>query len=304
MRVHLETPPGYSFRRTVLSHGWCALAPFSLAPAVSSLATSVSIGGGRASRITLTPADGHVVLESPGRAGARATETLVAAARHILALDVDLSGFYAMVREHERWVWIERTGSGRMLRGASGFEDLVKLVLTTNCSWSLTKKMVSALVELWGDPASDGTKAFPGAEVLARAGTRALRDKARTGYRAPYLAELSRMVVRGEIDPEGWPTDPRAVDELSRELLALPGVGPYVAQNLLKFLGRPQGLALDSWMRGKYADLFHGGRRVSDRTIARRYGKLGDWAGPALWLDLTRDWWEGDEPSKLWDTIG
>ena len=63
--------------------------------------------------------------------------------------------------------------------------------------------------------------------------------------------------------------------------MALPGVGPYVAENLLKFLGRPRGLALDSWMRAKYARLHHGGRRVSDRTIARRYARLGEWAGVA-----------------------
>jgi hypothetical protein len=68
-------------------------------------------------------------------------------------------------------------------------------------------------------------------------------------------------------------------------------------------LGRPRGLALDSWMRGKFARLHHGGRRVSDRTIARRYARLGEWAGLALWFDLTADWFEGDEPSAAWESL-
>ncbi len=28
MEITILTPPGFSFRRTVLSHGWCALRPF------------------------------------------------------------------------------------------------------------------------------------------------------------------------------------------------------------------------------------------------------------------------------------
>jgi N-glycosylase/DNA lyase len=304
VREELPTPAGYSFRRTLLSHGWYGLAPFSIGPKGAFLETTVTVAKGRAERIRMTADRGHVLLETPGRLGKAEHAAAVAAARHVLALDVDLSEFHALVRGDEGLRWIVETGSGRLLRGATPVEDVVKLVLTTNCSWSLTVKMVKALVDLYGDPAPGGTRSFPGPEALARAGTRNLRDRARTGYRAPYLADLSRRVLRGEVVPERWQTDPRSTAELSKDLLALPGVGPYVAQNLLKFMGRPQGLGLDSWMRGKYARLFHGGRRVSDRTIERRYKRLGIWAGPALWLDLTRDWWDGDEPSGGWESLG
>jgi N-glycosylase/DNA lyase len=303
VRVELPTPAGYSFRRTLLSHGWYELAPFKIGPKGSFLETTVTVSKGRAARIRMTADHGHVLLEMGGRTSKAEQAAAVAAARHVLALDVDLAEFHALVRRDEGLRWIEETGSGRLLRGATPFEDVVKLVLTTNCSWSLTVKMVQALVGLYGDPAPDGTRSFPGPEALARAGTRNLRDRARTGYRAPYLADLSRRVLRGEVVPERWQADPRSTADLSKELLALPGVGPYVAQNLLKFMGRPQGLGLDSWMRGKYARLFHGGRRVSDRTIERRYKKLGVWAGPALWLELTRDWWDGDEPAGGWDSL-
>jgi N-glycosylase/DNA lyase len=304
MREELTTPAGYSFRRTLLSHGWYALAPFTIGPKGTFLETTVTVSKGRAARLRMTEERDRVVVEIPGRLARAEALAAVAAARHILALDVDLSEFHALVRGDEGLRWIAETGSGRLLRGATPFEDVVKLVLTTNCSWSLTEKMARSLVDLWGDPAPDGTRSFPGPEALARAGARRLRDRAKTGYRAPYLADLSRRVLRGEVVPESWQRDPRATAELAKDLLELPGVGPYVAQNLLKFMGRPQGLGLDSWMRAKYGRLFHGGRRVSDRTIERRYRKLGVWAGPALWLELTRDWWgDGDEPSGGWDSL-
>jgi 3-methyladenine DNA glycosylase/8-oxoguanine DNA glycosylase len=172
------------------------------------------------------------------------------------------------------------------------FEDLVKLVLTTNCTWALTTRMVDSLIEHFGESAPDGSRAFPTAEALTRGGTRVLRDRCRTGYRAPLLARLAREVASGRVDPEAWQHDPRDPEELRREMLDLPGVGPYVAENLLRLLGRPAGLGLDSAVRSWYAGAYHGGRRVSDRTIARRYAKLGSWGGLAVWCEMTREWLE------------
>ena len=51
MRVRLETPRDFSFRRTVASHGWCDLPPFTVAGDASSIATVVPVPGGGARRI-------------------------------------------------------------------------------------------------------------------------------------------------------------------------------------------------------------------------------------------------------------
>ena len=108
----------------------------------------------------------------------------------------------------------------------------------------------------------------------------------------------------GQVDPEGWNSEAARTPDLRRKMLDLPGVGPYVAENLLKFLGRPDGLALDSWMRAKYARLHHGGRRITDRTIVRRYRRLGAWAGLAAWCELTADWLRDGRPSQAWEDLG
>jgi N-glycosylase/DNA lyase len=179
------------------------------------------------------------------------------------------------------------------------WEDLVKLVLTTNCSWALTTRMTTELVERYGAPALDGSRSFPTPERLARVREGTLREKVRVGYRAPMLVALARSVARGAVDPAAWESDPREPAELKKEILALPGAGPYVAENLLRFLGRPDGLGLDSWVRAKYARVYHDGRKIKDRTIARRYAPFGRWAGTAIWCDLTRDWFSSDDPAAV-----
>jgi 3-methyladenine DNA glycosylase/8-oxoguanine DNA glycosylase len=297
MRALLETPPEFNFRRTICSHGWGTLRPFSLDPDSDWLQVTVALPRGGASRIRLSHNRGKVLLEAPGRRNGQ----LIAAARRVLNLDLDLAPFYDMARERNETAWMAATGSGRLMRAPSTFEDLVKLVLTTNCTWALTTKMVESLVEMFGEAAADGSRAFPGAQALAGAGERVLREKAKTGYRAPLLAKLARMVAEGEVEPEAWDSCSAGTAELKDEILSMPGAGPYVAENMLRFLGRPDGLGLDSWLRAEYATTYHGGRRVTDRTIARRYARFGRWAGIAIWCDLTRRWFDEEDRPRIPD---
>jgi len=296
MRVRLDVPRDFSFRRTVNSHGWSALAPFAAAPDASWVETVVALPGGGAKRIVLREGDG-VVLESQGAVDAATRRVLVAAGRRVLALDVDIAPFHDAVRRDPRYRWIAETRSGRLLRGPSAWEDVVKLVLTTNCSWAFTKKMTSVLVERYGEKAEDDSRSFPTPARLASVREAEFRDVVRAGYRSPYLVSLSRKVTAGEADPESWDNDERDATVLRKDIVKLPGAGPYVAENLLKFLGKPDGLALDSAIRAGYSERYHGGRKIKDTTIARRVAPLGRWAGLALWFDLWRDW--AEEPSAL-----
>jgi 3-methyladenine DNA glycosylase/8-oxoguanine DNA glycosylase len=159
--------------------------------------------------------------------------------------------------------------------------------------------MTTELVRRYGVEAHDGSRSFPTPQRLSRIREGTLREKVRAGYRAPSLVSLARRVARGEVDPGSWESDPREPAELKKEMLALPGAGPYVAENLLRFLGRPDGLGLDSWLRAKYARLYHDGRKIKDRTIARRYAPFGRWAGMAIWCDMTRDWFPSDDPAAV-----
>jgi N-glycosylase/DNA lyase len=187
-----------------------------------------------------------------------------------------------------------------MVQSPTVFEDVVKTICTTNCAWSATERMVSAIVANLGEPAagvrSDGAwgHAFPTPGAMAAAGEAFYKDVARAGYRGPYLIAIARAVAEGELDLEALQRatlDELPDDELERTLLALPGVGPYAAAHIMMTIGRYSRLILDSWTRPKYARLA-GRKTVTDRQILRRFHRFGPYAGLAFWLFVTRDWVE------------
>ena len=294
VRLTLKVPSGFSFRRTVWSHGWYSLAPFRCSATGDKLDGVLSLPAGGAVTYGLRLRGDRIVVNvgapSAKHDAAETRQVVRRAVRRVLNLDLDLSEFHRAARECTGMHWMADEGMGRMLRCPTLWEDLVKLVLTTNCSWAFTTRMVHSLVECYGDRAPDGSRSFPRPERLAAAGPDELRVRIRAGYRSPRLAQLAREVAQGRIDPESWAVGVQHPGQLRRQLLELPGVGPYVAENMLKLLGRPDGLALDSWLRAKYARVYHGGRSVTDRTIARRYARMGEWGGLALWCEMTRDW--------------
>jgi len=118
----------------------------------------------------------------------------------------------------------------------------------------------------------------------------ALVDEVRAGYRAPYLKELSDRVASGELNVEEWLTSDLPTSELVKKIKGVKGAGNYAAENLLKLIGRYDGLALDSWTRAKFFEIRNNGRKANDKKIARYYARFNEWRGLALWCDVTRDW--------------
>lgn len=181
-----------------------------------------------------------------------------------------------------------------MLRAPTLFEDAVKMLLTTNCSWAATRGMVVRLSAVAG---AEG-RAFPGPERLARLSARTLREKVRCGYRAEALRLFAKRVAEGRLDLSCWEDGRVPVAEVRAAILAEHGFGPYAAEGLLRILGRHDYLALDSWTRQKYRRLYPGPVKKTDGSIARRYARFGPYRGLAMWLDLTGDWHErAKEPS-------
>ncbi|HTZ06645.1 MAG TPA: hypothetical protein VMB53_12985 [Gaiellaceae bacterium] len=277
-------------RRTLASHGVATLLPQRLDEEAWVLETTLAIGRGRARTVRVAAGRrGHAKVElAAGSAGERDRARLLATVRHMLRLDDDLSAFYEVARADGDLAWVA-DGAGRMLRSPTIFEDVVKTVCTTNCSWALTTRMTTELVANLGDPAPDGRRAFPSPAAMAAAPESFYREVARSGYRAPYLRELARSVAEGEVDLDALADPELPDDEAEARLLALPGIGPYGAAHvMLTSLGRYSRLVFDSWTRPTYARLT--GRKAKDSTIERRFRRYGDWAGLAFWLTLTRDW--------------
>jgi 3-methyladenine DNA glycosylase/8-oxoguanine DNA glycosylase len=276
--------------RTLSSHGVADLPPNEIDEEARTLTTTLALPRGRARTIRVGAGRaGFARVEGEG-IGARDGRVVAETVRHVLRLDADLSGFYAAAREDPDLDWAS-AGAGRMLRSPSVFEDVVKTICTTNCAWSATVRMTTALVEHLGVQAPDGRHAFPTTAAMAEADEAFYRDVVRAGYRGAYLRSLAASVAEGKLDLELLNDPELPDDEVAARLLALPGCGPYATAHMMMLLGRYSRLILDSWTRPKYARL--NGRKAGDRTIERRFRRYGDYAGLAFWLYLTRDWVEG-----------
>jgi 3-methyladenine DNA glycosylase/8-oxoguanine DNA glycosylase len=299
MNLLLSVPANFNFWRTVYSHGWCSLPPFEVVKERSALQCVSSVSGGTIVDVEMQQVDPSVLRVQIGgvnslcRNGRREIRDQV---KSCLRLDEDFSGFYTEARKHSRFRWIPKTGAGRLLRSPTVFEDVMKMMCTTNCSWALTEIMVNNLCTKFGTRIDESRWSFPLPEVIADSSEKFLRKQIRAGYRSPYLLEFARRVACKQIDPESWRTSSLPTEELFREARSVKGIGPYAAGNLLKLLGRYDYLGIDSWCRGKFFEIHTNGRKVTDKTIERHYEPFGKWRGLFFWLDVTKHWYDHKFP--------
>lgn len=280
--LEIDIPANFSFRATVYSHGWSELAPFALDE--------------DAWRLSYVFSDGKrsvpgVIFEERGRLrvelanGSIKDERIVADVRHLLRLDDDLDDFYSSISNDERMAWMAHHRAGRLVRSPTVWEDLVKTMCTTNCSWGLTKSMVRNLVDKVGT-----NQAFPTAAAMAAMDEAFYREEIRAGYRSPFFVELAQKVAAGDLDPQTWLASDLPTPELKKEMKKVKGVGDYAAENLLKLVGRYDGLALDSFLRGQFYKTHNKEKVCPDKKIERHYKKYGQWRGLVIWCDMTERW--------------
>jgi 3-methyladenine DNA glycosylase/8-oxoguanine DNA glycosylase len=303
LRLPLVGPAGepVDFRATINSHGVAGLPPVRPdADIASSLDVTLRLGDGAIRTVRLSsPNPREAEIEVLGDIPVNETQVLDVV-RHLLRLDQDLSDFYCLTDADPLLAWVS-AGSARMMRCATVYEDVVKTILTTNCAWSATVRMVAALVSTLGEPDTVWPaeppygRAFPTPEAMATRDEAFYRETIRAGYRAPHLVRLATSVASGELDlealgratPEELPDD-----EVEVQLLALPGVGPYAAAHIMHMLGRCSRLILDSWTRPTYARLL-GLDVLTDSEIRSRFESYDRYAGLAFWMTVTKGWFEG-----------
>src|SRR5262249_38911695 len=192
-------------------------------------------------------------------------------ARRVFSVDVDLGVFAREIAGEPELVQGLAQGRGRMLRAPTLFEDAVKMLLTTNCSWAATRGMVIRLIEALG---AEG-RAFPDADAIAPMSPSKLKARIRCGYRAESLVRFACRIARGKLDLSTWERAGSSAEEIRTAILEEHGFGPYAAEGLLRILGRHDFLAIDSWVRQEYRRRYRGPVRTTDRAIARRYARYG-----------------------------
>jgi len=281
--------PQYDFRATVLSHGWLMLPPFRWDVEGETLSYLLQTGCGEVQRLQMSEACGGVRVDLPDCESLRPAlqAEISAAVKRIFSLDWDLSAFYQAMRAHEGYEWLEAERRGRILVCPSLWEDLAKVLLTTNCSWSQTINMTSQLCQLGAPyPAIPGWRAFPAPQRVADLSLHDLSEALRAGYRTAYLHELARRIVKGDVDLERWLE--LDSDALFKAAKSLKGFGDYAAGTVARMLGHFDRLAIDTACQAMFAARHNRCLKVSAADIKAHYAQFGRWQGLVMWMDIMR----------------
>ena len=278
--MRLPVPPHFSFAATVESHGWYQLAPIRWDRATRVFRRPEAIGNRVFDLEISFEDDGIDVVGAPDSNELRDRVT------RMFQLDVDTSDFVALAAESENHRWVAEVEFGRLLCGSTLFEDIVKIIATTNTTWAQTKRMVELIVDKCGRRSPNGFAAFPAPKDIARFTPARLQEDCRLGYRAKSIHTLATGIVSGEIDLAVISDPSQTTDGLFSAYRTLPGIGPYGAAHLLAMDGRHDFIAVDSEFRRFVRETYHGGRHVADKTMLRRYAKWGRWKYLAYWSEL------------------
>ena len=202
---------------TIMSHGIADLPPATVDEEAVTYTTTLAPPSSPPRTMVISegrPEFARVTVQGRTPRGRLLVDALTSAARQILNLDEDLSEFYALVASDPDLSWAP-SGAWRPSRMPTAFEAVVKTICMTNCAWSATVRMTSALVDHLGAKSPDGRRAFPSPVAMAGASEAFYRDVARAGYRGAYLRSLAESVAEGRLDIEAL-DDPGLTDEGGR----------------------------------------------------------------------------------------
>ena len=287
--IVIPAAPQFSFERTVLSHGWLMLPPFSWDDESGALSYVFQSGSGAVLRLRMRAVAAGVAVDSPDCPLENETlrPEVARAVKRMLNLDWDLSAFYAAMAAHEGYHWLETERRGRILIAPSLWEDLAKVLLTTNCSWAQTVNMCRQLCKLGAPhPAVEDCRAFPSAEGIAALEFDAFAERVRAGYRSAFLHELARKIAAGEVNLDAWLA--LDGDEFFRAVKSLKGFGDYAAGTMARMVGHFDKIAIDTACHAMFAESHNGGAKGSVNDIKTHYERFGRWRGLVMWMDIMR----------------
>jgi 3-methyladenine DNA glycosylase/8-oxoguanine DNA glycosylase len=291
MKFDLPARKPFKFQSVVNSHGWIQLAPFSYDENANALGYTLCLTSGRVIELKMLDGRDGVLVETARLNKTEKTEATNAVS-WMFGLDMDFSAFYAASRAEPKLAHVKKQALGRVLRSPTLFEDAIKTILTTNTLWAATINMTRKLVGEFGSSLTSYPKgsavekaiAFPTPESIADSNPAYIREKIRVGYRAPAIYELAVRIAKGQFDLESLKTSDLPTLELRKELMAINGVGPYAAANLLLILGRSDFIPIDSWALKLVSHEWYRGNPITPKEVEKRFEKWGEYKGLAFWF--------------------
>lgn len=270
MHFRIPAPADFSLAETLASHGWRRLLPFVWHEETQTLARAEEMPTGSIASLRLSAGEGVVQVELEGSTD---EAEVVRRIRRMLQLDLPMADFHDYCRTIPDLAPVAECRKGRLLRCPTLWEDVVKVIATTNTTWGQTIAMSARLVERFG---AEG-RTFPTAERIAATPFEEFAAKARMGYRNAYVHKIALAITDGTLDLEAWQGDSLTATELRQSLLSLPGIGPYGAACLMLYLGQPEHVNSDSVARALVSREMN--RPVTDKDVHAFFVAHGKWRG-------------------------
>jgi N-glycosylase/DNA lyase len=289
--VSLELRAEGPFRlgAVVRSHGWFQTPPFAWDEPAGLLSRVELLSGGPAA-VRVTPAPGGAVVAAGRELSAGETEELRRRAARMLQLRADLAGFEEALRVDPALAAdLTAYGAGRVLAGASLYEDVVKAVCATTPTWTQAVAAMGRIAALDRSGAGAGG-ALVDPEAMLALGEDRLRAEGRVGYRAPFLLAIARAGADGALAALDAEAPGLEGAELEARLRALPGVGPATASYLCLLMGRYDRPGVDSATIRIAAARWFGGRKPSRAEVLAKVAPAGRFAGLVLYWATVRSW--------------
>ncbi|WP_217922600.1 DNA-3-methyladenine glycosylase family protein [Miltoncostaea oceani] len=284
--LELDARGPFRLRAVAVSHGWFQTAPFRWDDGGEGRLDRVEPLDGHAVTLAIAPRDGGVSVRPSVPLDGAARDLASACVRRMLQLDADLDGFAEAAAAVDPGLAgdLAAYGGGRMLAGASLFEDVLKGICGTNTTWRQAVGCINRIAGLGRDGA------FPDPAAVLRAGEDHLRDVGRVGYRAPAITDAARAAIDGrlaEIEADSRAGD---VDRAFAGLLALRGIGPSTAGSIILLMGHYDRPSIDSATIRVAREAWFDGVRPTPTQVAARIAPAGDFRGLVLAWATLRAW--------------
>jgi 3-methyladenine DNA glycosylase/8-oxoguanine DNA glycosylase len=293
--IQLQAAAPFDFWSTLQAHGWVDLLPNVYHEDSRSFSRVEQLASGKVVRLHVSAGEQigegvplTVQVSHAGRLAAADREEIEISVRHMLRLDEDFSEFYRLCKKNGLPWSRMKPGKGRLLRSPGLFEDMVKVILTTNVQWGGTRRMVRELVESFGTPlpAEADVKAFPRAQAIAVLPFDAFQSRVRLGYRTAYIYQLAcDFAQKPDCYAKFYDTEIPSV-EVKKELLAIKGIGNYAAASILMLLGRYDEIPVDSVFQQLMDKKYFQEKEFNLKEALGIYEKWGRWQYLAYWFDL------------------
>jgi len=167
------------------------------------------------------------------------------------------------------------------------FEALADSIVEQQISLAAARSIEHRLIRNVGKPLSLGGSiyyGYPDPAILARTPESTFRRCGLTHRKGEYLRDISRLVLSGDLDIEGF-RDYRDSELAIRELVGIRGIGRWTAElTVLRGLHLPDAFPADDvGVRRFIAGFYFGGRKISAAEARSFAEQWGTWKGFAAY---------------------